>query len=321
MKVAILLTAVLAQTALDIVLNSAEHKTLATLAGSLPAITDVLKSSGPLTVFAPTDDAFHKLDVETLKAVQQDGNLLANVLKYHVIPGVAFDPKTAAPKSFPQTALSKPMGVTVGGGAVSLSFGLSTSKVTASVPASNGVVHVVDTVLVPPPSASKLASQGNLTALVAALQKADLVNSVDSAKDVTIFAPTNEAFTKLTAFATESKLDVTTEVLKQILQLHVIPSVATSVDIISKQPLKVNALSGKLVSVTVADGKVLVKGEGNKDPSVVVTADILFENGIVHVIDSVLLPNDFTAIPQVTSSTAKLSVIGAIGVALIAQIF
>jgi transforming growth factor-beta-induced protein len=288
-----LVSAIVAQhTALDVVLNSKDHTTLATLAAKIPAVLDVLKSAGPLTLFAPNDAAFKKLDKATVDAVTTDKALLAKVLTYHVIPGAAFDPKTAEATSFPKTAAGLPVAVSVvEKSGVTVAFGLGSSKVVGSVTASNGVVHVVDTVLIPLPSASKTAVDAKLTQLVASLQKVKLVEAVDGAKDVTIFAPTDKAFENLVAFAKENKLEITDDLLAAVLKLHVVPGVVYSTDIVkAKTALTVPALSKENVTVQLKDGSVLVKGEGNTAAAKVVIADVLYNNGVIHVVDTVLLP-------------------------------
>jgi transforming growth factor-beta-induced protein len=293
------------QSALDIVLGSADHKTLAQLAGTIPAVVDVLKSAGPLTLFAPNDAAFAKLDKAVVDAVTSNSALLTQVLQYHVIAGAAFDPATAEPKSFPKTALGPALGVTVNHGAVSLAFGLGTSNVTASVKATNGVVHVVDTVLIPPGSASATAIAGKFTQLVAALQKANLVETVDGAKDITIFAPTDKAFEEFTAFAQANKVEVTDDLLKRVLTLHVVPSVVYSTDIAkAKTVIETNALSQEPLTVQLKDGAVLVAGKGNTKPATVAIADVIFDKGVVHAIDAVLLPDLKAAAPSPASGTA-----------------
>ena len=288
---------VLAQTALDVVLGSKDHTTLASLAATLPPVLDVLKSAGPLTLFAPTNDAFAKLDAETLKAVSADSALLTQVLQYHVIAGVAFDPKTAPKQSFPQTALGLALGVTVSDKVV-LAYGLGNSMVTASVHADNGVVHVVDTVLIPPPSASATAVKAKLNELVKALTSAKLVEAVDGVKGATIFAPTDAAFESLFKFAKDTGLEITPALLDSILKLHVVPSVVYSTDIVaSTTDIVAPALSKENVTVKLIDGAVKVSGPGNKDAATVVTADVIYNNGVVHVIDTVLLPKDLTSMP------------------------
>ena len=306
----ILALSALGQTALDVVGSSPVHTTLAKLATSLPPITDVLKSAGPLTLFAPTDDAFHKLkssDAALFDAVTTDAALLSTVLQYHVLAGTAFDPATASGQSFVKTANGENLGVNVNGSQVTLSFGLGKAAVTSSAKTSNGVVHIIDTVLVPPSSASKTAVAAGLTSLADALTKQKLVETVDGLKDITIFAPTNQAFTDLVAFAKANNLSLTDAVLSSTLKLHVVTGTVFSTDIVkSKGPISAKTVQGETVSVSVENGQVLVSGAGNKKPAKVVTADVLIKGGVVHVIDTVLLPKLDGSATSLTSSATAL---------------
>ncbi|KAI8903974.1 FAS1 domain-containing protein [Gorgonomyces haynaldii] len=307
------LSAAFAQSILDVVAGSKDHTTLAKLATSLPAIVDVLKSAGPLTLFGPTDAAFDKLSKEKpdlFKAVTSDSALLAQVLQYHVIAGVAFDPTKAPARSFPKTALGSVVRADVGD-KVTLAFGLGTSTVTASVTASNGVVHVVDSVLIPPTQkASEVAVAAGLTSLANALVGQKLVETVDGVKGATIFAPTNKAFDDLTAFAKANNLTLTDAILKSTLTLHVVPSVVYSTDIAAaKAPIAAKTANGANVQVSLSGKDVLVSGPGNKAAAKVVIADVLYNNGVIHVIDTVLLPDLST--PNVISSASQVGLIGA----------
>jgi uncharacterized surface protein with fasciclin (FAS1) repeats len=298
-----LIASALSQTALDVVLGSPVHKTLAQLAGTLPPIVDVLKSAGPLTLFAPTDDAFAKLDKSITDAVTTNATLLAQVLQYHVIAGVAFDPAQAEPKQFPKTALGPALGVTVNHSAVTLSFGLGSSNVNSTVKTTNGFVHVVDTVLIPPTSASATAVAAKFTQLVASLQKVNLVGTVDAASNITIFAPTDKAFETFLAFAKTNNVTVTDALLTRVLTLHVVPAVVYSTDIVkAKAPIKTDALSKEPLTVELKDGSVTVAGKGNSAPAKVALADVIFDKGVIHVIDTVLVPDLNAAAPAPAAS-------------------
>jgi uncharacterized surface protein with fasciclin (FAS1) repeats len=276
---------------LEVVLESKDHTTLAALAGKIPAVVELLKSAGPLTLFAPTDAAFAKLPKAVTDAVTKDDKLLATVLTYHAIAGAAFDPAKAEPQTFAKTVLGQTLGVTVKDKSVTLAFGLNNSKVTASVNADNGVVHVVDTVLTPLPTAAQTAVDAGLKQLVAALTKAKLVEAVNGAKDVTIFAPSEKAFENLAAFAKKNNLVIDDALLTEVLKLHVVPKVVYSTDIVkAKTVIKAEGLNKLPLSVQLKDGSVLVAGEGNTAPAKVEIADVLYDNGVVHVIDTVLLP-------------------------------
>jgi uncharacterized surface protein with fasciclin (FAS1) repeats len=290
MKLSLFFAAVFAKTALEVVLQSPVHKTLAALAGTLPEIVTVLQSEGPLTLFAPTDDAFAKLDPAVTKAVTSDPKLLGDVLKYHVLAGTAFEPSSTA-RQFVTTAVGETLRVDVSQGKVNLAFGLGTSSVSASVKTSNGIVHVVDTVLIAPKSASATAVDAKLTKLVAALQKVTLVETVDGLKDVTIFAPVDKAFEALERAADVTNLDITNTLLTEILTTHVVPSVVYSTDVMAKKSLRnVNTVSGNKINVSFRRGNVFVRGPGNFFPAKVVVADVLIDGGVVHLIDNVILP-------------------------------
>jgi uncharacterized surface protein with fasciclin (FAS1) repeats len=299
MKAFVLLAAVFAQThpapqtALDVVAASKDHTTLAKLATSLPAVVDVLKSAGPLTLFAPTDAAFAQLPQATLDAVSKNQTLLASILSYHVLAGTAFAPTANTPaREVVKTATGESLRVDVAAGPkVSLAFGLGTSDVTGSVPTSNGIVHVVNKVLVPPAAASQTAVDAKLNRLVAALQKVNLVSTVDGLKDVTIFAPLDAAFEALDKFAASANLTVTDDLLATVLKTHIIPSVVYSTDIVKAKSIpSVETVSKAPLSVKFEGNSVLINGAGNTNPAKVVIADVLIKGGVVHVIDTVLLP-------------------------------
>jgi uncharacterized surface protein with fasciclin (FAS1) repeats len=266
---------------------------LAKLASSLPDVVDVLKSAGPLTLFAPTDAAFAQLPPATLDAVSKNQTLLASVLSYHVLAGTAFVPDANTPaRQVVKTATGESLRVDVAAGPkVSLAFGLGTSDVTGSVTATNGIVHVVNKVLIPPAAASQTAVDAKLNRLVAALQKVNLVSTVDGLKDVTIFAPLDAAFEALDKFAADSKLTITDELLANVLKTHIIPSVVYSTDIVKAKSIpSVETVSKAALSVNFDGKSVLINGAGNANPAKVVIADVLIKGGVVHVIDSVLLP-------------------------------
>lgn len=170
---------------------------------------------------------------------------------------------------------------------------LKQSRVTtADVTFSGGVVHIIDTVLTIPANDSATALAANLTALAGALTTANLVSTVDSASDVTIFAPSNEAFAAIQNLAA----NLTTEQLSSILTYHVVQgTVGYSSSLTSGAQL--TTLQNGQVTITINDGDIFVNS------AEVEVADVLVSNGVVHVIDNVLNPNNSTARPDTTAST------------------
>lgn len=165
-------------------------------------------------------------------------------------------------------------------------------------------MHVVDRVLTIPASVSATATQARLSALVGALSATDLVDTIDSASDVTIFAPSNAAFEAIGSAAA----DLSTDQLAEILQYHVIQgTVAYSTDI---TPGSIETLGGGEVTITVEDGAIFVNAAR------VIYPDQLVSGGVVHIIDSVLNPNNASAAPEPGSDAPVVQFQGASSAAL-----
>lgn len=164
----------------------------------------------------------------------------------------------------------------------------------------NGVIHIIDSVLSLPGNASSVAEAANLTALAGALQTLNLTDTVDEAHDVTVFAPNNAAFQ-----AIGSALgNLSTTELISILEYHIINgTVAYSTDIMNGS--SVMTMNGGNVTLREIDGDVFVNS------AKVINPNILISGGVMHVIDAVLNPNDTSAMPNTTASTAAPAYSGA----------
>ena len=123
--------------------SAGSFKTLVT-AIDAAGLTETLKGKGPFTVFAPTDDAFNKLPPGTLDALLKDKDKLAQILTYHVVPGAVMA-KDVKPGDVP-TANGKPLKVTADGGRVKVD---NANVVKTDIAADNGVIHVIDSVIIP----------------------------------------------------------------------------------------------------------------------------------------------------------------------------
>ena len=129
------------------------------------------------------------------------------------------------------------------------------------------------------------SSAGNFNTLVAAVKAAGLVETLQGAGPFTVFAPTDEAFSKLPAGTVESLLKPENkDKLKAILLYHVVSGDVTAAQVVKLSSAK--TVNGQDVKITVNDGTVMV------DDAKVVKADVLASNGVIHVIDTVLLPKD-----------------------------
>ncbi len=246
-------------------------------------LTQTLMGDGPFTVFAPTDDAFAALPAGTVEALLKPENRdrLVAILTYHVVPGRV----TAA-----QAARLSGAG-TVNGQRVSIArqgSGLRIDEaavITADVSASNGVIHVIDSVLLPADEdlIAVARSAGSFGILLAAVDAAGLTHDLMGDGPFTVFAPTDEAFERLPAGTVESLLEpASLDRLREILTYHVVSGRLYSADLLEEG--EVGTLEGRQVDVRLTGGRVLV-GDAQ-----VVSADIDASNGVVHVIDAVLIP-------------------------------
>ncbi len=251
-------------------------------------------TSETFTVFAPTDAAFSALGQDTIDALLADTETLRDILLYHVIAGQAVDSATAI--SLAGSSVTTANGDDV---ALSLSEGnllVNTSVVTVTdIAASNGIIHVIDAVLTPPadaPPPAELPSiydtviaAGNFRTLVTALQVTGLDGPLAGGHEVyTVFAPTDEAFAALGQDTINGLLE-DPDGLKNILLYHVIADQAVDANTaISLAGSKVTMANGDEVRLSISEGNLRV------NRSLVTDTDIHASNGIIHVIDAVLVP-------------------------------
>ncbi|KAI8820567.1 FAS1 domain-containing protein [Fimicolochytrium jonesii] len=267
-----------------------------------PQAEQLLAQAGEFTFFAPSNTAlekFQKKYPDLYANVTADPEWLLDVLKYHFLPGVAFDPSKAPAKSFPQTALNDDaVQVNVKGKDVTVKFDGGQAKVTESVTVAKGVVHVVDTVLTPPRALADVAKDAGLTSLIKAVQTAGLAKDAAGLTKFTLFAPTNRAFDRITTFAKSQNVAITPALLASILKFHIAPHheyFSTDLPTDGKPVTVASALKGADLTVSVSKNVVSVSGAGTRSfklpPGKVTKADILVKGGVVHVIDHVVLPD------------------------------
>lgn len=273
----------------------------ATDAGSFTTLVTALEASGldqvlaneeqTFTVFAPTDDAFTALGQDAVTALLADAAGLNDTLLYHVLPG-AVNAETAI--SLAGTSITMQNGVDA---TLSLSgeqLMINSSNVTVTdIIASNGIIHVIDAVLttpdgVEPPATdlmATLANKPNYSALLSALQSTGLdATLADATKTFTLFAPNNEAFVAANT-ALEAGYTTNAAALMGLLEGHVLPdSVVEAATALSLDGTDITMANGVVRTITVAEGSVML------DEATVVEADITASNGIIHGIDTVLIP-------------------------------
>merc|ERR1712166_633798 len=271
---------------------------LSTLVTALKAgaLVDTLSGEGPFTVFAPTNEAFAKLSASILAHLLDPANVkeLDAVLEYHVVAGAAVFSNYLTDGETIKTVEGQNVTVSIYNGRVFINNALVT---TADVAASNGVIHIIDTVLkmppAPAPPASKnivevAAASADFSTLVTALKAGGLVDYLSAKGPFTVFAPTNEAFAKLPAATLTHLLDpANMKELDALLEYHVVSGVAAFVKDLKDEEL-IKTVEGDDVSIRVnpygPDEPAVVINIG----STVVYADIAASNGVIHGIDTVL---------------------------------
>ena len=281
----------------DIVATAKAAGSFGTLlkAAEAAGLVETLQGAGPLTVFAPTDAAFAALPAGTLDQLLADPAALKQVLLYHVVSGKVTADQVVGLTSA-DSVEGAPIAITVKDGKVYLNG--STQVVTPDVQASNGVIHVIDQVLLPPaaqasPAASaSMAPAGDIVAtakaagtfgtLLKAAQAAGLVETLEGTGPFTVFAPTDDAFAALPAGTLDSLLADPTA-LKKILLYHVVSGAVTADQVVGLT--SADSAEGSPIAITVKDGKVYLN-----DNAQVVATDIGASNGVIHVIDHVILP-------------------------------
>lgn len=249
-------------------------------------LLETLQGKGPFTVFAPTDEAFAKMPKETVVDLLKPENRekLQSILTFHVIAG-SVDLSGALSAGQATTVQGAPLTVKFAEGSVRIN---EANLVNADIKCSNGVIHVIDSVILPPKPANDLASvaekAGSFKTLLAAVKAAGLMEVLTGDQALTVFAPTDEAFAKLPKGTVEALLkQENRDKLKSVLALHVVPGKVSAGDALNAGQSK--ALSGGSLEFGISDGLFQVNG------STIVKTDIKCDNGLIHVIDAVLLPS------------------------------
>jgi uncharacterized surface protein with fasciclin (FAS1) repeats len=269
----------------DIALADARFTTLTKLLTD-NGLVSTLKGTGPFTVFAPTNDAFAKIDASKLSKEE-----LVAVLKSHVVGAKVL---AADVKSGPATTLGAVAYLTKAGANVYIN---GNSKVTtADVAGSNGVIHIIDNVILPPSQTLVKIAQGNpnfseLVSLVLAADKS-VLDALSNASEAgyTVFAPTNAAFTELYKTLPKATLllPATKKTLTEVLLYHVVPGRVFSSDLSNVTGEVATAFpTGKIGFDLTSGAKVKGKTSGASN---ITAVNILGTNGVIHVIDKVLQP-------------------------------
>ena len=281
-------------------------------------LVGVLSGDGPYTVFAPTDSAFEEIGLNLSDYYTDEENeTLAKILSYHVAMGSVMSSELEDGMEI-NSLIQEPITVNIyGQGAVVLNG--EASVTTADVETSNGIIHVIDKVLMPPSMSPDTPSEGEIcynmdthtvdltkteetcddmwvaavdipttaaattihTSLVAAIAKANLTDTLKGEGPFTVFAPTDEAFTAAGINLDDYDTDEKIAALADILLMHVVSGKVMSSDL--TDGMEATALSSDKLSFMIGDTV-------SVNDATVIIADVPVSNGVIHVIDKVLMP-------------------------------
>lgn len=259
-------------------------------------LADALQGTGPFTVFAPTDDAFEGLPDGVLESLTTDQ--LVEILQFHVVSGAAITSGSLSATQDVETLLGEEILVEANGG---VTVNGSANVVTADVEATNGIIHAIDSILLPqsirlalgmPNIVDQAVDLGNFTTLAGALEQVGLTTTLKYTGDYTVFAPTDDAFSALPEGLLGSLTD---EQLTEILTYHVLSGEVFAGDLGEEQAPA--SLEGGEVFVTKdSEGNVTVNGSAS-----VTAADVDVANGVIHAIDQVILPDAYGTVVDAAS--------------------
>jgi transforming growth factor-beta-induced protein len=263
-------------TVADLAVANSNFTTLVSALSGAGLVPTLSNPAGTFTVFAPTNDAFAQL-----ASLPED---LKPILLYHVLGSTVY--ANGVPTGYAKTLstyLDLPMDIYLNTSS-GVKINNSASVVLADVVGTNGVIHVIDKVLIPPTVVGIAVNNAAFSTLVSAVVKAGLAETLSGSGPFTVFAPTNDAFSALFTVLGVSGIDaLTAEQLTPILLYHVVAGNNVSTGLVDGD---IPTLQGTTISVNVGKGGVVLNGNTN-----VVLADVQGSNGVVHAIDKVLIPS------------------------------
>ncbi len=289
-----------AKSIVDIAVEDGRFTTLVA-AVEAAGLAETLSGEGNFTVFAPVDDAFAALPEGTVEALlEEPEGALKDILLYHVL-GQAVMAETVVTLDSADTLQGEPVAISVVDGEVFLNE--SAKVIITDIAAANGVIHVIDAVILPPSIAEAAADEamaeeemmdaksivdiavedGRFTTLVAAVEAAGLAETLSGEGNFTVFAPVDDAFAALPEGTVESLLEDPEGALKNILLYHVLNQAVPAAEVVNYEGAQ--TIEGENIAIAVVDGEVILN-----DSAKVIITDIAASNGIIHVIDAVLLP-------------------------------
>lgn len=286
----------------EIAIGNPDYSILVEALEAADLVGVVSNESATYTVFAPDNDAFNSFfNQEGIEDVDGDGSRVDDLvdqfgpeavketLLYHVLGDEVRASNISANGYYTTASTFSPSGNQLSllaqsaGGNVTLNGFADVEN--ADILASNGVIHGINSVLTLPTVADLASYDPNLSSLYSAVGDAGLASTLsDNAATFTVFAPLNSAFNDVSA----TVASLTDEQLETVLTYHVLDVEVRSADITSGM---VQTVSGQSISITENDGSVsIADADENNSDAIVLLTDVQGTNGVVHIINAVLIP-------------------------------
>ncbi len=270
--------------------TAANDPQFSTLVAALQRVNlvSVLDGAGSFTVFAPTNAAFQASGVN-LDALSDEQ--LTEVLLYHVLGAEVASTDLQEGQTYATTAAETGPGNTQlsiliekTGAAVKINGSVNVTA--ADIDATNGVIHVIDNVILPLDVVGHAAANSNFTSLVSTLGAAsgDLVNVLSGDGPFTVFAPVNSAFEEISDVTATLNADQ----LAKVLTYHVVAGNVRST--VLTDGMMAGTVNGEEITINIGENVTITDANGNE--STVLLTDVQATNGVIHVLSKVLIPND-----------------------------
>jgi uncharacterized surface protein with fasciclin (FAS1) repeats len=287
-----------AQVILDEILDSSEHSIFAGLISIVPPITNVLANQSEQTLIAPTNEAFKKMNQKLLDQLKYDGVKLREFLMMQIVPETIVIEDVNF--LYPITLLDEQRIVfKVVGNDAKISAGLQSATVQKSIPVGNGIIHSVDTVILPPSKPLDLIKEMGDTSFLVMLTNAGLYETFTSFSG-TMLVPNNDAIKEMKQLLRNQKIELTQDLSANIIKLHLISKPIYSGE--TNSVTKVETLSSNTLDFTFNSDSMYVRGPGNQ--VIIQTPDIIPSTGVIMSVKNVLLPAGI--IEPISTTTAVI---------------
>jgi len=296
----------------DIADNAPDFSTLVQAVNAAD-LEDTLSSPGTYTIFAPTNEAFEKLPSSTLKKLLNPmyKPQLTDLLLYHALGDEVLSSDLS--DGMEATTLNgEEITITLNPPRINQKSKIIIEDGLYDIEASNGVIHAIDTLLTPTSYSQNIvdianSDTDNFSTLLLAAKKAGLVDELTGDGPFTLFAPTNDAFDKLPPGTLDDLLlPANKKTLQDILLYHVVPGNIVSSELGSKSVSLPTLLNGQSITVEMVGKSIYANGHKRKGAKVI-DVDIIASNGVIHVIDKVLLPGTSTSKSSKETKSYKAS--------------